>query len=169
MNEMGMSTSITRGRRTGGFQLTEYLPYYLAHVLHGYDTNMAAGLHEHGLNNLSWRILSMLHDRSLLTLTELARFTVLDRSFTGRVVATLEQRGLVARETGKGDRRNVRASLTADGDVLFRRVLWPIVAGQLDIALRGVSKAGQRQLIATLSRITKNVYRAAHEAPPDLG
>lgn len=167
MSKISTGAPARTTRRKRGFSPATYLPYYLAHVLHRYDLNMAAELSRSGLNNSSWRVLSTLHYRSRLSLTELSRITVLERSFVGRVVGGLRERGLVLREAGEFDRRNVRVSLTREGMALFRDAVWPIVSEQIDIAMRGVTAAEEQQLLALLERVMENVYRAAHETLPE--
>lgn len=153
---------------TPTFELPSYLPYYLAHILHRYDGNMAAELHRYGLNNSAWRVLSTLQFRDGLTIKELARYTVLERSFVGRIVGSLAERGHVSRKVPRDDRRNVRVWLAASGASVLQDVMFPIIDDQIALAFDGIADADRVHLLETLSRIVDNVYRAAREAPPEL-
>lgn len=150
------------------FDLGTYLPYYLAHILHRYDSNMAADLARHGLNNSSWRVISTLDFRDGLTIKELSQYTVLERSFVSRIVAKLEQRGFVSRHVLEEDRRNVIVQLTAEGRQVLQNVMLPVVTEHLALALKGAGRKEQTLLLETLSKIMDNVYRAARSTPPDL-
>lgn len=58
-----------------------------------------------------------------LSMTELARRSLVSRSGMTRRVANLEERGLVQRGGGDSDGRSVRASLTPDGIEALRRAV----------------------------------------------
>ena len=161
---------MTRVAKRAGqpFDLGRYLPYYLAHILHRYDGNMAADLQQHGLNNSAWRVLSMLDDRDGLTIKDLSRYTVLERSFVSRIVAALETKELVSRHVPAHDRRNVCVRLTPAGRHVLHDIMLPIVEDQMALAMQDVAAADRDQLLATLGTIFENVYRAARDVPPAI-
>lgn len=70
---------------------------------------------EFGVSLMEWRILALLGGFAPLTLKDLARESGLDKSQASRAVAALVGRGLVLRETGREDAREVALRLSADG------------------------------------------------------
>jgi DNA-binding MarR family transcriptional regulator len=161
-----------RGQKRGGtraakrFDLHRYPPYYLAHILHRNAENMAAALRPSPFDNSSWRVLAALHHKSGLTLTDLARGCVLERSFMGRLVVKLERAGLVKRKTSPSDRRAVTVSLTPQGQKTFNDVLLPVALRQVEVAFAGVSQREMHVFLSVLARAMENVYRAGNGHPP---
>ncbi|HEV7264618.1 MAG TPA: MarR family transcriptional regulator [Falsiroseomonas sp.] len=64
---------------------------------------------------MEWRILALLGDFAPLTLKDLAKESGLDKSQASRAVADLVQRGLVLREIGREDAREVALRLSSAG------------------------------------------------------
>jgi DNA-binding MarR family transcriptional regulator len=148
------------------FDLHRYPPYYLAHILHRNAENMAAALRPSSFDNSSWRVLAALYYKDGLTLTDLARGCVLERSFMGRLVAKLERAGLVKRKTSPSDRRAVTVSLTPHGRKTFLEVLLPVAQRQVEVAFAGVSQREMHVFLSVLARAMENVYRAGNGFPP---
>lgn len=80
-----------------------------------------------------------------LRMTELARRSLVSRSGITRRVAQLEQRGLVIRAGGEGDRRAVRATLTAEGTAALERAVATHARG---IGEHFLDRLDERQLSA---------------------
>lgn len=80
-----------------------------------------------------------------LRMTELARRSLVSRSGMTRRVAQLEERGLVRRGGGDGDRRAVRASLTARGVSVLERAVETHVRG---IGEHFLDRLDERRLVA---------------------
>jgi len=70
---------------------------------------------EFGVSLMEWRILALLGGFAPMTLKELAKESGLDKSQASRAVAALVGRGLVLRETGREDAREVALRLSAEG------------------------------------------------------
>lgn len=90
-----------------------------------------------------------------LSQAELARTTDTDPTLMGRVLATLLERGLVARERSDEDRREYRVALTAAG----RRAQEKVERLRADVAARMVA-ALDEQDIADFERIAARILAA---------
>ncbi len=64
---------------------------------------------------MEWRIIALLGGFAPMTLKELAKQSGLDKSLASRAVAGLVQRGLVLREIGQQDAREVALRLSSSG------------------------------------------------------
>lgn len=77
---------------------------------------------ELGLTNTQFGVLYILKRYPSIDQVTLAKLLRLDRSTTGTVVATLESRGLVARDIGQSDRRRRVLALTTEGETTLLQV-----------------------------------------------
>src|SRR5262245_1196008 len=66
-----------------------------------------------------WRVIAHLGERQVLTITELAKLAILERSALSRVVDSLEHEGLVRRKRNPADSRAVDVFMTAAGRQLY--------------------------------------------------
>jgi DNA-binding MarR family transcriptional regulator len=161
-------TTTSKGARalSGRFDLAQHPMFYMAHILQRNAENVAAALRPSRFDPSAWRILATLQYRDGLTIKELSRFSVLERSFVSRVVLKLERDGVVRRRTSAHDRRAVRVTLTPKGLKVFRTILLPATLRQVAIAFEGVSKRDMDILFAVLARAMRNVYAAGNGFPP---
>jgi DNA-binding MarR family transcriptional regulator len=146
------------------FDLAAYPMFYIAHILQRHADNMAAGLRRHGLDNSAWRVLASLQYQDGLTIKQLARYAVLERSYISRLVAKLEQRGFVHSRVSAHDRRASAVTLTKAGRAAFQNVLLPSVQEQMDVAFAGLAPRETDAFLKTLAHVMRNVYRG-HEPP----
>lgn len=79
-----------------------------------------------GITRREWRLLALLAREDGLLSSELAERAQLDRARTSRAVTSLVAKKLLRRETGPGDRRQARLSLTREGRALHD-ALFPMV------------------------------------------
>jgi DNA-binding MarR family transcriptional regulator len=105
---------------------------------------------EHGLPLSSYDVLiqlSLAHDRRL-QMFELADAVVLSRSGLTRLVDRLERAGLVQRERGEVDPRQVYACLTGRGSVVLASATPTHIAGIKERFLEQLSEEQRTQLAA---------------------
>ncbi|CAN5730312.1 MarR family transcriptional regulator [soil metagenome] len=104
-----------------------FLPNYLPYLLQRADDLMSRRFHRHlqaaGIGVSEWRVLAVLHDDGPCPLSVLADATMLPQPTTTHAVARLERRGLVARRTGVGDRRQRIVALTETGEAAAQRLI----------------------------------------------
>ena len=102
---------------------TQSLPMALLRAREAAMRRFRPLLSAHDLTEQQWRVLRALtaaDDR--LDLTELAERTALQAPSASRIIANLEQRGLVERRTTEGDQRRASLGLSAAGRSLVRRI-----------------------------------------------
>jgi DNA-binding MarR family transcriptional regulator len=150
------------------FDLLDHPMFFLAHILTRFDGNVVVDLRRHGFSQSDWRIISTLQYSDNLTLTELARITTLERSFVGRVVGDLKERGMVRTFFQEDDRRTTRVSLTEAGRQSFGDILLPTVSEQIASTFQGISDADRTAFFRILREMMRNVYQVAREAAPLL-
>jgi DNA-binding MarR family transcriptional regulator len=80
---------------------------------------LADGLRARGLTPAQAEVLDVLAHHAPMTLAELGRLLVCETGSPSRLVDSLVQRGLVAREPGRQDKRVVQLDLTGDGRALL--------------------------------------------------
>jgi DNA-binding MarR family transcriptional regulator len=103
----------------GGF-VGDYLLYLMAAASDAASEQFHAEVRARGLRVPEWRVLATLHDRDGAMVTQLARVSLIEQSRLTRIIAGMEQRGLVSRQSDPEDGRRVRVRLTADGRALSR-------------------------------------------------
>ncbi|WP_375173394.1 MarR family winged helix-turn-helix transcriptional regulator [Pseudooceanicola sp.] len=98
-------------------------PYRLHESL-GYHLSLAARLQERrldemlrtvGLNRTTWCILLAVANEGLVQPSDIAGFVGIDRTATSRALRGMEAAGLLARQSGKEDKRTRRIVLTEKG------------------------------------------------------
>mgnify|MGYP003899552563 CR=1 FL=1 len=99
-------------------------------VMHRFRPILAA----HGLTEQQWRVLRALDDREeRISVGELADATFLLGPSLSRMLASLDERGLIARSAGATDGRRADISITTDG----RRIVGE-VAPESEAAYRDI-------------------------------
>ena len=101
----------------------EWFFYCLHQVLRRRDAAFAAPLAELGLDLARWRALSTVRRIHGCTMSELADFTMVDRTTLTRTVDQLAAGGLIERLASPGDRRRVCLALTEEGAATFDQAL----------------------------------------------
>ena len=99
-----------------------------------------------------WVALVSLRDGITHTCADIARHMNHDSGATTRLVDQLEERGLVARQRSKTDRRVVDLVLTAEGKAVAK-ALTPRVINVCNQSIEGMSVAEVDALLASLKRL----------------
>lgn len=99
--------------------VADYLLYLLAAASDGASSQFHAKVRSAGLRIPEWRVLACLHDRDGAMITHLARLALVEQSRLTRIIAQMEERGLVQRQNDPKDGRRVRVFLTPDGKALI--------------------------------------------------
>lgn len=108
---------------------------------------------------MEWRTLALLGDFAPMTLKHLARQSGLDKGLASRVVSGLVTRGLVRRETGAEDARELALSLTPAGREVFAGLMQAATAR--DDVFRATLTAEELDVLDRV--IVKLVQAALHE------
>lgn len=97
---------------------------YRLHASLGYNLSLAARLQERrlddalktlGLTRTTWCVLLAVGVEGHRQPSDIATFIGIDRTATSRALRNMEAAGLLTRETGSGDRRTTRVTLTELG------------------------------------------------------
>lgn len=116
-----------------------------------------------------WRVLSVLAERSGITVNELAGVTRIERSALSHLLPQLETEGLVERRASQQDRRLVQVHLTVRGRAVFRDML-PVRRAILREAAVGLEPERIAALIETLKDLVSGLdvlAQARAPQPPD--
>ncbi|MCS6931907.1 MAG: MarR family winged helix-turn-helix transcriptional regulator [Acetobacteraceae bacterium] len=120
---------------------------------------------EFGVSLMEWRILALLGAFAPMTLKRLAREAGLDKSQASRAVAGLVARGLVLRQPGEGDGREVALRLSPAGGRLQQGLMR--AARERDAAFRAALGVAERAAFsAALDRLEAEARRLAGVPPP---
>lgn len=95
-----------------------YLLYLLAAASEAASAQFHARVREEGLRVPEWRVLACLHDRDGAMVTRLAQFALIEQSRLTKIIAQMEDRGLVTRRGDPEDRRRTRVYLSPEGRAL---------------------------------------------------
>jgi DNA-binding MarR family transcriptional regulator len=116
-----------------------------------------------GITRREWRIVALLARADGLLSSELAQRAQLDRARTSRAITSLVGKKLVRRETGEGDRRQARVSLTAAGRALHAQ-MFPLVR-QINVGLlQPLSAADVARLDTQLDALQQQADRMLESA-----
>lgn len=153
--ERGPDTSIDTD---GEFptDVPEYFFYLLFQAVRHRDLTFDVALKPVGLTLHRWRTLSIIRRLEACTMSELARYSTIDRTTLTRAVDHLVAEGLVTRTTPLKDRRQVTLALTAQGETIYMSAV-NILIGYNRQALEGISLATRRELSRALQRVIRNV------------
>ncbi|MFW6083663.1 MAG: MarR family winged helix-turn-helix transcriptional regulator [Gemmatimonadota bacterium] len=119
-----------------------------------------------GVTPEMWLVLSRLYARDGQYQTEIADSTFRDRPNTSRILAGLEERGLVRKERDDEDMRRMRVHLTERGEEVVRKVA-PMAARTRDNLYEGMSEEELRRLRDILRKIEKNALAVLESGPGD--
>jgi MarR family transcriptional regulator, organic hydroperoxide resistance regulator len=117
---------------------------------------------QHALTVPEWRLLARLCESAPMQLAALCRTSFFDKAYAGRVLRSLEQRGLVALTADRAHKRRMVVDITSAGRELARQVLPVARRGQMRL-LEALEPVERTALYTTLHKLM-----AATAAPPPL-
>lgn len=97
------------------YRLHASLGYHLSRAARIQERRLDDGLRPFGLTRTTWCVLLALGNEGLTQPSEIADFIGIDRTATSRALRALEERGLIARQTGAADKRTRAVALTPTG------------------------------------------------------
>jgi DNA-binding MarR family transcriptional regulator len=142
--------------RPGPGRLDSYLFYWIGQIDNLYKRAILDAMRPLRINVAWWRTLAVLNERGPVTVGDLARITVIERTALTHVLHQMEKRNLVRRKERVGDRRVVEIHLQPEGEALFRRIL-PEARAVYERATAGLQRAQIVSLIAKLKEIRKRL------------
>ena len=143
-------------------------PGYLVRRLH--QIHVAMFLEEcdaFGITPVQYAVMTALLNRPGADQVTIARDAGIDRTNVADVLARLDQRGLVSRETSKLDRRQRIAHLTAEGDRIAREMEHASLSAQQKfLAPLPAEKRGQLMMLMTELVEANNEFSRAPARKP---
>ncbi|WP_375690214.1 MarR family winged helix-turn-helix transcriptional regulator [Pseudooceanicola sp. LIPI14-2-Ac024] len=141
------------------YRLHEFLGYRLSIASRQQERRLDDGLRELGLTRITWCVLLAVGNEELSQPSEIAQFVGIDRTATSRALRQMEEDGLLARASGRDDRRTRRVTLTDHG----RKVLAkgsPIAQDNNDTMARQLTATEQDTLKALLDKLIEGEQKA---------
>ena len=149
------------GKKQSKLKYTNYLFYYLWHIVLESQNRIEDIMRTHGIKAPSWRVIMILHERKSMTISEISKDVLLENSRLSRICQKLEDQGIVQRAKCDDDQRYTRIELTDKGNKIFED-LAPIAERQLEITLQGFSEEERKQLDQMMRRMKENTYRSPY-------
>ncbi len=132
----------------------------MAHVVDRHLVNIARALRPLALTAPMWRVLNGLHELDRPTIGDLAEHAVFERSYVSRVVARMQNLGLVNVIADDLDRRVKVVQITEKGRGRHAAAL-EIVRALNQEAVFGLSVKEQARLSDMLNRMANNIGAGA--------
>jgi DNA-binding MarR family transcriptional regulator len=139
-----------------GYGARESLGYLLNRTADIVATAVSEVLREHAISLLEWRVITVLTDNDMQSLSELAAHAGCELSYISRVVSLAEEQGYVTRFASADDRRSTKVSITEPGRA-FVRSITPQMKALEDQWLQGISAADAEVLRRALPKLYANV------------
>lgn len=143
--------------------LQDFLPYRVVSLGDRLSRMLARAYADEGVSIPEWRVLAVISQKDKMAARDVVALTPLDKMAVSRAVASLEDKGLVARSEDKDDRRVALLSLSADGRAVFSR----IAKLALDFERRlldDLSAEERRQFCAALARLERFASSAVEDS-----
>ena len=127
-------------------------------IMHDYRTLQYRSLRDgpHDITHMEAKVLGFFGHKPGATQSDLAQHTGRDKAQLARLIKGLRERGLLASEVDETDRRNVRLSLSADGQAL-QRDLRRQAKRLATKAVAGMDASERKQLLSLLHGLQANL------------
>lgn len=138
--------------------LENFAPYLMNRIIGRYNAAVQAEMAELGLTTPQMRSLAVLSVIDGILIRELAVYAVVQQSTLSRALDTLDQIGMIRRETDDRDSRATRVFITHAGRESYDR-LWPHMARSYDAMFKGIGDTKKREFVSTLQTILRNIRK----------
>lgn len=140
-------------KRSSAFDLESFLPYRLSVTTNRVSRAFAAHYQqEFGIAIPEWRVIAVLGAFAPLSSNGICERTAMDKAKVSRAVASLLERGLIAREAHATDQRLIQLTLSKSGCKIYESIIPRARAIEAEVT-RGLSKADVAHLHRMLDRI----------------
>lgn len=156
MNKPGKITE--DNPRLGEMGLENFAPYLMNRIIGRYNAAMSSEMAELGLTTPQMRSLAVLSVIDGILIRELAVYAVVQQSTLSRALDTLDQNGLIRRETDGQDSRATRVFITDTGREAYDR-LWPHMSAAYEAMFKGIDATEKRAFVGTLQSILRNIRK----------
>ena len=140
----------------GEIGLNQFAPYLMNRIMGRWNSNLQERMQESKLSTVKMRILAVLSVQSGLTINQLSIFAVIEQSTISRSLDTMEEQGLIRRETGNSDGRIREIHIMDKGRIAFNK-FWPEMYTNYQNLFAGIKKPEQEKFVQTLHKILNNI------------
>ncbi|MBM1691341.1 MarR family winged helix-turn-helix transcriptional regulator [Sulfitobacter geojensis] len=142
----------------GEMGLGNFAPYLMNRIIGRYNAAISSEMAEQGLTTPQMRSLAVLSVIDGILIRELAVYAVVQQSTLSRALDTLDQNGLIRRETDQQDSRATRVFITKAGREVYDQ-LWPHMSAAYDAMFKGIDDAEKRAFVGTLQTMLRNIRK----------
>ena len=133
-------------------ELEEFTPYLINRIIARYNKGVESALKAVGVSVAQMRALAVLAEGEPCTINELSVLTVIKQSTLSRTLDSMEQAGLILRESRDGDNRYRRISLTPAGKAAYKAA-WPAMLSMQETMLNALDTKERLTLNKLLVRV----------------
>jgi MarR family transcriptional regulator, transcriptional regulator for hemolysin len=137
----------------------EYIGVVISDVARLLRTEFDRRVRRLGITRAQWLVLTRLHRRPGVSLSELAEMMEVEKATAGRMIDRLVANGWVERRTARDDRRVKRVYLTDDAERVHKRI-WRVAEETVDAALADLSARERTQLMTLLQTVKTTLVSA---------
>lgn len=145
------------------FSFRDYPFFRLTRTVSRYNQEMERALGTVGLDQATWRVLTILAETDKASVSELADLAVHTLSTTTRIVQRLEKEKLVRAVTRRSDQRVTDVSITRAGRTRLGEAA-PLASLVFRQAFEGLDAAHTQAMMRALDLIHANLARTPYEA-----
>ncbi len=138
--------------RTKHIKMLDYLPFLLGQVYLRRQRQLEKTLLPLGVREPEYRVLVVLGDRNGCSVSQLAEWTVIDRTTLSRILTPMEDRGLLRRQRSLDDLRSFNVYLTDAGSAMLHHAQPTALA-----VLRQLTEGIPKEDVNHLKRILRNL------------
>lgn len=139
----------------GEIGLDNFSTYLMNRIMARYNATLRERIGSLGLNTAKMRALAVLSIIEAPLISELAVYSIVEKSTLSRTLDALEANGLVVRKTDPNDSRAFRVSITPDGRRMFEKV-WPDMFTAYEALFKGIDEAERHAFLGTLKKMLRN-------------
>lgn len=141
------------GKSVDDFDLNKFLPYRLSALTNRISHAFAQLYSERfDLTVPEWRVLAVLGQEAGLSADQVCARTEMDKVSVSRAVARLLEKGHLAREFARADRRRSELKLSARGRAVYRRII-PLGRVYEASLTAGLTPAERKALVNLLEKL----------------
>lgn len=144
--------------RLGEIGLENFAPYLMNRITGRYNAALSSEMAELGLTTPQMRSLAVLSVIDGILIRELAVYAVVQQSTLSRALDTLDNNGMIKRETDGTDNRATRVFITDAGRDVYER-LWPHMSAAYEAMFKGIGDTEKREFVSTLQTMLRNIRK----------
>lgn len=139
----------------GEIGLENFATYMMNRITARYNATLRAQISDLGLTTLKMRALAVLSIIEAPLISELAVYSVAEKSTLSRALDALEDDDLIRRSADPDDSRAIRVRITSAGQEAFEDV-WPLMFEAYQAMFAGIEEDERHAFIGTLKKMLRN-------------